>query len=211
MPLYSVETYSAAWFTHRLGIATASKFGDIIAKRKKGDGELKARADYRKQLVIERLTGRPLEHFVTPAMATGMEREPFAVEAYEVHTGTLAARTGFYRHDELEAGGTPDRLLGDDGVLEIKCPTLSTHHGYLLDNELFGMEYAAQVQGYLWLTGKAWADLVSYSPEYPRELALVILRIERSEVAIAGIQLEVAMFMEEVRRDEAALRAVKSA
>lgn len=194
---------SPEWLAHRCGIATASGFDDILATIK--SGEAAARRNYRARLVVERLTGKSVETFQTAAMRQGTEREPAARSAYEFRSGEWVKEVGFCRHDELEAGASPDGLVGDDGGLEIKCPELATHLAYLrLDG--IPSEYVAQVQGCMWITGRAWWDFASYSPDFPERLQLVVRRVPRDELYIAGLALAVELFMGEVREEESALR-----
>ncbi len=203
MKLIACEQGSPEWHAARCGIATASRFSDILATIK--SGEAAARRNYRARLVVERLTGKSVESFQTTAMRQGTEREPAARSAYEAQTGAWVSEVGFCRHDTMEAGASPDGLIGDDGGLEIKCPELATHLGYL---RMAGMppEYVAQVQGNLWITGRDWWDFVSYSPDFPEGLQLCIRRVFRDEAYIKGLELAVGLFMAEVREEESALR-----
>lgn len=203
MKVITCEQGSPEWLAARCGIATASGFSDILATIK--SGEAAARRNYRARLVVERLTGKPVEYFQTAAMRQGTEREPAARSAYEAQTGAWVNEVGFCRHDVMEAGASPDGMIGDDGGLEIKCPELATHLAYL---RMAGMppEYVAQVQGNLWITGRAWWDFASYSPDFPEGLQLSVRRVFRDDAYIKGLELAVGLFMAEVREEEAALR-----
>lgn len=203
MRVFEFQQGTPEWAECRRGIATASGFADILATIK--SGEAAARRNYRARLVVERLTGKTLSAFQTPAMRQGTEREPDARSAYEVRTGRWVKEVGFCRHDTLEAGASPDGMIEEDGGVEFKCPELATHLAYL---RLDGMpaEYVAQVQGCLWITGRAWWDFASYSPDFPERLQLVVRRVQRDEKYIAGLALAVEVFMGEVREEESALR-----
>ena len=191
------------WFAARCGIATASGFSDILATIK--SGEAAARRNYRARLVVERLTGKTVETFKTAAMRQGTEREPAARATYEAQTGAWVNEVGFCRHDDLEAGASPDGLIGEDGGLEIKCPELATHLGYLRMDGI-PSEYVAQVQGCLWITGRDWWDFASYSPDFPERLQLVVRRVHRDEQYIGRLAVAVEAFMAEVHEEEDALR-----
>lgn len=210
MKVFDCEQRSPEWFAARAGIATASCFASILATIK--NGEAAERRNYRARLVVERLTGRCVESFSTPAMKQGTEREPLARDAYMVRTGNLVSEIGFIRHDEIECGGSPDGLVDDDGLLEIKAPELATHLEYLrLPAGACPSRYAAQVQGQLWLAERAYCDFVSYNPDFPEHLQLVVRRVPRDEKAIASIKFAVGLFMEEVRAEESEIRSLPEA
>lgn len=196
---------SPEWFAARAGIATASCFSNILAKIK--SGEAADRRNYRARLVVERLTGKVIDGYQSAAMRQGTEREPIARAAYEARTRRFVETVGFIRHDEIECGGSPDGLIDDDGLLEIKCPELATHLAYLrLKAE--PPEYTAQIQGNLWLSGRAWADFVSFNPDFPAHLQLIVRRVPRDDFYIKQLELMVRLFMDEVRAEEAEVRAL---
>lgn len=183
------------WFADRAGRATASRFADVMARIK--TGESAARRNYRTDLVVERLTGKPLESFTTAAMRQGTEREPDARMAYMIRTGNVVEQVGLCLHDRLECGSSPDGLIELDGGLEIKCPERSAHLVYIqAPNE--PPEYRWQIQGAMWITERAWWDFVSYNPDFPERLQLIIRRVKRDDKAIAELSAEVQKFMDEV-------------
>ena len=194
-----MEQRSEAWFAARLGKATASNFTDVLAKLKNG-GEAAGRRNYRARLVVERLTGKPLESFSNAAMQQGVEREPLARLAYEAEAGNVVEEVGFITHPTLEAGASPDGLIGTNGLLEIKCPQLATHLDYLrLDAE--PPQYTAQIQGQIWICGREWCDFVSFNPDFPEHLQLIVRRIHRDDAFIAKLAAEVAQFLDEVQTE----------
>jgi hypothetical protein len=195
MKIIQCDQGDPVWFSSRCGVASASRFGAIMATIK--SGEAAERRNYRTDLVVERLTGRPLEGFTTPAMRQGIEREPFARMAYESRTGELVEQVGFCRHEEIDAGASPDGLIGDDGGLEIKCPERSAHLRYLQQG-MEPPEYTWQIQGGLWITERAWWDFVSYNPDFPEHLQLIVRRIKRNEEAIKKLAVAVSAFLAEV-------------
>ncbi len=194
-----MEQRSEAWFAARLGKATASNFADVLAKLKNG-GEAAGRRNYRARLVVERLTGKPLESFSNAAMQQGVEREPLARLAYEAETGNVVEEVGFIQHPTLQAGASPDGLINAVGALEIKCPTLATHLDYL-KLEAEPPEYTAQIQGQLWICERDWCDFVSFNPDFPDHLQLIVRRIKRDESYIAKLKSEIEHFLDEVEAE----------
>jgi hypothetical protein len=209
MKVFNCEQGSDEWLACRSGIATASRFGDILAKIK--TGEAASRRNYRAKLVVERLTGKVVDSgFQSAAMRQGIEREPIASAVYEMRVGTFVDLVGFCRHDTLECGASPDRFVGRDGMVEIKCPELATHLEYLrLTAE--PSDYTPQIQGQLWVTDRTWCDFVSFNPDFPEHLQLVVRRVFRDEKYIADLALAVELFMSEVREEEAAIRKLPAA
>jgi hypothetical protein len=156
------------------------------------------------------LTGCTIDGFQTAPMRQGIEREPSARDAHMARTGAWVKQVGFIRHDNIECGASPDGLIDDDGALEIKCPELATHLAYLrLKAE--PPEYTAQIQGVMWIAERAWCDFVSFNPDFPPHLQLIVRRVQRDEKYIAALALAVELFMSEVREEEAAVRALPAA
>jgi hypothetical protein len=170
-------------------------------------GEAAGRRNYRARLVVERLTGRPVTTFQSAAMRQGTEREPDARMAYMVRTGAVVEEVGLCMHDTLEAGMSPDGLIGTKGGLEIKCPELANHLEYLkLKAE--PPEYTWQIQGGLWISERDWWDFASFNPEFPEHLQLVVRRVYRDDKRIKELAAEVERFMDEVRAEEAEIRSM---
>lgn len=187
---------SPEWLAARAGHCTASRFKDVLAKIK--TGESASRRNYRIQLVTERLTGRPCDSYTNAAMEWGTATEPFARAAYEGARSLMVDEAGFLAHPSvLWVGGSPDGLIGKDGGCEIKCPHQSTVHVETLEGGM-PTEHRAQVQGILWVTGRAWWDFISFDPRMPEHLQLYIERIERDEAYIATLAAEVERFLGEV-------------
>jgi hypothetical protein len=205
MQLIECAQGTPEWLAARCGVASASRFAAVMAKVK--TGEAADRRNYRTDLVVERLTGRPLESFTTAAMKQGTEREPFARMAYEARTGLIVQEVGFCRHDEMAAGASPDGLIGDDGGLEIKCPERSAHLHYL-QQDAEPPEYTWQIQGGMWITGRAYWDFASYNPDFPEHLQLIVRRIQRNDEQIKQLGEEVAKFLREVEEEAARIRAL---
>jgi YqaJ-like recombinase protein len=182
------------WFADRCGFATASRFKDVLAKIK--TGEAAGRRNYRAQLVCERLTGKPAESYSNAAMEWGIQTEPLARMAYEAFTGFLVVEVGFVKHGSLLAGASPDGEIDTDGLFECKCPNTATHIETLLN----GMppEHLPQIQGQLWITGRKWADFVSFDPRLPEKLQMHVERIQRDDIYIKRLETQVTDFLKEV-------------
>ena len=183
------------WKQLRLGKATASRIKDIIAKTQKGYST--SRDKYMTQLLLERLTGTVAESYSDAAMAHGVEQEPFARAAYEAAKGVMVDQVAFVNHPTIEmAGASPDGLVNDDGLVELKCPMSHTH----LESLLGGLDdqYKVQVQWQMACTGAKWTDLCSFDPRFPAELQLVIKRFERDDAYIATLEKEVIKFLAEL-------------
>lgn len=166
------------WLALRAGKFTASRFSDLLAFAKKDGKPLKARTDYIGEVVAELLTGLPREQARARPLDWGHDVEAAARAAYEAETGLLVETTGFAVHAALPfVGCSPDFLVGDDGMGQIKCPYSPVNHVETLRN---GMpeEHVAQVQGELWVTGRAWSDFVSYDPRMPAHRRLYVQRID---------------------------------
>jgi hypothetical protein len=187
------------WLAARAGRATGSRARDILAKIK--SGEAASRKNYRTQLVIERLTGRPAESgFISKEMQWGTEQEPFARMAYESETGRLVSEMGFIYLPDAMTGCSVDGLVEDDGktgVWEAKCPSSATHIEYLTSGRL-PPEYKPQIMHNMLVTGADFADFVSYDPRMPEKLQLFIVRWERNEDEIKEYEAELNAFLKEV-------------
>lgn len=189
---------SPEWYEARLGKATASRFADILAKTRTGEGA--GRKNYRAELVIERLTGLPTDTYTNGYMQWGTDYEDMAVLEYELSTGNNTDECGFIDHANLKAGASPDRLVGSDGLLEAKAPNSATH----IETLKFGVvpgKYIPQIQGQLWITGRKWCDFVSYDPRMPSGLRLFIKRVERDDEYVALLETEVTKFLDEVKEE----------
>lgn len=196
---------SFEWHQARLGCVTASRVADVVSRMRSGYGA--ARHAYMRQLVAERLTGVPTPIAPTPAMSWGLEMEDYAVEAYEDATGLVTQAVGFLRHSSLAySGASPDRLVGNDGLWEVKCPTTVTHIDTLLSSQLTS-RHVLQMQWQLACSGREWCDFVSYDPCMPDAHACFIKRIARDEEMIAQLEAEVGIFLGEVEHKLSALES----
>jgi len=191
-----IEQRSDAWFEARIGKVTASRVADVIAKTKTGYSA--TRDNYMAQLVCERLTGEKGDSFTNAAMQHGTETEPLARISYEVAQNVLVDEVGFVPHPTIEmAGASPDGLVGDDGLLEIKCPNTATHIETLLSQTVPG-KYNTQMQFQMACTGRQWCDFVSFDNRLPTELQLFVKRVPRDNVFIRLIEGEIVQFLAEL-------------
>jgi putative phage-type endonuclease len=191
-----IEQGTDAWLRQRLGRVTASCVADVMAKTKTGWAA--TRLAYRSRLVIERLTGEPLDTYLNDDMRRGIEMEPEARGAYEFYQGCTVQQVGFVPHPTIPmAGCSPDGLVGEDGLVEFKCPRSNTHLETLLGREIPG-KYQLQMMFQMACTGRRWADFVSYDPRFPEEMRLFVKRIERDDARIKDICDHVECFLQEI-------------
>lgn len=195
----SVEVFDFAqgsdeWVAARIGLPTASRFSEILAK-----GEGKTRAKYLRELAAEKARGwgEP-DTFTTVHMERGKEMEG---EARALYAFTYAAPTlvGFIRNGQK--GCSPDSLVGDAGGLEIKT-ALGHIQVERMQRNAIPSEHVAQVQGNLWVAEREWWDFMSYSPG----LRPVVIRVYRDEAYIAQLAKAVDAFNEELEALVAAVR-----
>jgi len=195
---------SAEWKALRAGKVTASRIADMMAKTKTGWGA--SRANYAAQLVAERLTGEVADTYTNAAMQWGTDNEADARVAYEFRTDAPVTEVGFVDHPTIpNSGASPDGLVGDDGLVEIKCPNTATHIDTLLNPAPDG-KYVLQMQWQMACTGRQWCDFVSFDPRLPEAMRLVVTRINRSPEAIADLEKNVRDFLAEIDATVAALR-----
>ena len=195
-----------AWLQARLGKVTASRVADVIAKTKTGPSA--SRTNYLAELVAERLTGECAERFTNAAMAWGTEKEPEARALYGLLHDVDVAEVGFVAHPTIEmTGASPDGLVGDLGMVEIKAPQTATHIETLLGQSVPG-KYVTQMQWQMACAGRAWCDFASFDPRLPPEMRLFVKRVHRDDALIADLEAEVRAFLAELDAKVAALRGI---
>jgi putative phage-type endonuclease len=191
-----IEQGSPEWFQIRLGKATGSRIADIVAKTKTGYST--SRDNYLAQLVCERLTGNVAESYTNSAIEWGKQNEDLARAAYEVKTDLMVDQIGFVDHPTIaNSGASPDGLVGDAGLIEIKCPNTATHIETLLSGKV-PSKYLTQMTWQMCCTGRHWTDFVSYDPRMPENLQLFIKRVEYDPKYAAELEREVTQFLDEV-------------
>ena len=202
-----MEQRTEEWYASRLGKVTASRVADVIAKTRTGYSA--SRQNYLTDIVIERLTGKPTESFTNDAMLWGIETEPFARMAYEVETGNFVTEVGLIDHYSIaNFGASPDGLIGDLGLLEIKCPNSKTHLETIMSNTA-PTKYIPQMMAQMACTNRAWVDFVSFDPRMPEDLQLFIKRVPRDDSYIASLEQEVSLFLNEVENTLIELKGFK--
>jgi hypothetical protein len=201
--IYRCAQGSPEWHALHVGIPTSSSFDKIIQPKK-----LKPSASqdkYLDALIGEWLLGRRIETQESDWMQRGKELEPEAVAWYEMDRGVDAELVGFITRDDGMVGSSPDRLIGTDGLLEVKNPMIETHLGYMRDPGLLRDEYVCQVQGQLLVSERAWCDLLSFSPR--PDVPPVVLRVERDEKFLDALSKAVDAFVVRLLEARASLLA----
>lgn len=196
---YDVIQGSKQWLRLRAGIPTASGFDNIITPTGKKSGSAEK---YMHHLLAERILGRPEVEYVSTWMDRGSATEAEAIAYYELERDLDTVKVGFVTNDDKTIGASPDRFVGDEGLLEVKVPKPATHVAYLLKKPV-DAAYFPQVQGQLWVTGRKWLDILSFHPEMPNE----IVRVERDEEYIAKLEALVTSFSEELEAKSRELAA----
>jgi putative phage-type endonuclease len=192
-----VLQHSAEWLTLRRASVTASRVYDVVHKLKNGKYS-KERQNYLYEKLTEVLTGRAAEHYVSPAMDFGSEHEGMAREVYQMETGLEVEKVGYFKHPVIpRSGASPDAVVGDDGLVELKVPNTETHFEYLFGKEV-PEQYVAQMMWQMACTGRAWCDFCSFDPRLPSDCWLFIKRIPRDEARIAEMEAEVIKFIAEL-------------
>lgn len=195
---------SPEWHAERLGKVTASRMADVCARTKSGWGA--SRKNYMAELVAERLTGTRADGFTNAAMQWGTDQEPEARIAYEFYRDAAVAEVGFVPHPSIaDTGASPDGLVGDDGLVEFKCPNTATHIETLLGGTV-PEKYVLQMHWQMACTGRQWCDFASYDPRLPESMRLFVQRVPRDEATIATLEKDVVEFLTELRETVAKLR-----
>lgn len=203
-------TANPEWLSARAGCFTASRASDLMARTKSGPAA--SRDNLIAQLVVERLTGKPAESgFQTDAMRRGIELEPRARVKYEARVKCLVEETGFLLHPTVDrVGCSPDGLVNDDGLLEIKCLNAARHIAALEVGQ-HAKDYRWQLQHQMWVTQRAWVDCVAFHPDFPDNLQLAVVRVERDKNLIAELFEAVAIADREINERVERLMSLRAA
>lgn len=207
----SEEQGTEGWFADRLGKVTASRLADVLAKTKTGYSA--SRNSYMTQLVLETITQSRAESYTNFSMAWGTEQEPFARAAYEAKTGQMVEEVGFLPHPTIAlAGASPDGLVGNDGMVEIKCPSTSTALECWLTQSQGGnavdARYYAQMQWQMRCADRSWCDYVVFDPRMPAKAQLLVTRVERDDAWLANAEEEVVKFLAEMQDKVKTLKSI---
>lgn len=187
MIIHDIEQNSPEWYEVRRGKFTCSTLSDLFMDKKtKGYNEAI------NKVVFERLTGEIPEGYINDYMRRGSELEPFARQRYELETFNYVQQVGFIEYSEW-FGYSPDGLIGDDGLIEIKCPKFSTLIDFALTKKI-PREYMYQMQGGLFASEREWCDFVMFHPR----MDLQVVRVARNENLIKEIQKVLIESTEEV-------------
>lgn len=188
-----MEQGTSEWFAARLGRVTASRIADVMMKPTTAGYQ-----NYRSQLVCERLTGQPTETFTSEAMQHGTDTEPQARAVYTMTTGNSVDEVGFIPHPTIQmAGASPDGVVLDIGLVEIKCPQPTEHIRMLTGGDI-KRQYLLQMQWQMACMEVGWCDFVSFSPALPDEMQMHITRVDADPKQIAEITEAVTGFLAEV-------------
>ena len=164
------------------GFFTPSRFKDAMTNGRGKDTPGQTAIDYAWEVAMERL-GVVAPDFTAPALQWGNDHEHLAIEhyAWQTFNEVEAVLQPFVHPDYSFVAGTPDGLIGTEGLIEVKCPYNPKNH---LQNYLNGAQvgqYTPQMQGYMWITGAQWCDFVSFDPRYPEVMKIKIIRVERDQ------------------------------
>ena len=199
-----IEQGSEDWFAARLGKVTASRVSDVMAKTRSGPAA--SRKNYMMELLCQRLTGQREEGFTSAAMQRGIDLEPLARAAYEVSTGQIVQEASFvtWEHND-DIGASPDGFVGDQGLIEIKCPNTAQHVACIQSGEP-DKKYWWQMQMQMACTGRDWCDFVSFDDRMPESLQLFVARVRRDDQAISEMLDECLEFLGELDALESDMR-----
>ena len=191
-----MEQGTAEWFQARLGKVTASKVFEIMSKTKTGYGA--GRKNYMAELLCQRMTGNREESYINAAMQRGTDLEPVARFAYELKTSYQVSEIGLIDHPTISGfAASPDGLVNEDGMLEIKCPNTATHIDFLQSGKPDG-KYQWQMLAQMSCAGRQWCDFVSYDDRMPEGLDMKIVRFERDDAKIFEMETEIKLFLKEL-------------
>lgn len=189
-----MEQGSPEWLALRVGKITGSRFKAVMDLNKRNGQPNAARRHLVEVLRAELATGEPERIEQNEYMAHGSAMEPFARKAYEFARDCACVVPAFIAHPTLPyIGYSPDGLVDDDGLVEIKSPALEPRHMRTVESQAVPDDYVPQVQGGLWVTGRQWADFVSYFPE----ISVEIVRVYRDEEYINRLAAECAVVWSE--------------
>ena len=187
MKIIECDQGSEQWFKARCGIPTASNFDKIVDT--KGNVS-KQRDRYLYQLAGERITKRTEDEYQNEAMKRGKLMEEEARKFYELKEHKNVRQVGLcLTEGKFIWGASPDGIIGKEGLLEIKCPLLSTHVSYLLKDKL-PLDYWQQTQGQLLVTGYKYVDFISYYPG----MRPLIIKVKRDPGFLRSLDRELVIF-----------------
>lgn len=188
-----IEQGTPEWHQQRLGKVTASQISNVMMAKTTAGYQ-----NYRAQLICERLTGNPTESFKSAAMEHGNETEPQARAVYTMTTGNNVEQVSFVDHPTIVgSGASPDGLVGELALVEIKCPQPAKHIKNLTGAKI-DRAYLLQMQWQMECTGRKWCDFVSFCPMLPGEMQLHIARVKFDLEMAKEIRESVSAFLIDV-------------
>jgi exodeoxyribonuclease (lambda-induced) len=208
MRIIKCQQRSTAWFQAHCGNVSASGMEAVLDFTQKGAAGAK-RKTYFRQKFAELCTGIAIQdNYVSREMLIGIEREPLGIAAYESEEGLMVDTIGFALHDSIPRFGcSPDGLVGDEGLIELKCPLAGTHLQYILDGVIPDL-YLSQIRAQLCVTGRAWCDFVSFCPEVPKPARLMVIRFPKIDADMELVAEAVQKFNGEVDAAVEKLRSI---
>ena len=189
----NIKQGSAEWLAARIGKVTASRMSAVLSKGR-GDAPSKTAETYMMELIVEKLTGEPTPFFETADMKWGTETEEDARLMYQIRNN-VAIREVAYISEGENLLVSPDGLVGDNGLIEIKCPKSATQlKRALTDN--YSKDYTAQIQMQLWISKREWCDFLSYDPRLPKKTGYLEQRVQRDEKYIKNMSEKTNEFID---------------
>lgn len=201
-----IEHGTPEWEAARLGKLTASRCHDALATLKSGNWAA-TRRKYMIELVSERLTGMRADPYLSGPMLWGVETEPAAIAAYAKGRGVEVTKSGFIQHPIFSmTGASPDGFVGDDGMLEVKCPETATHVATLIEQEI-PEKYLMQMHWQMaCCPTRQWVDYMSYDPRMPSKFRAAIIRVPRDQKKITSLTIMAEDFLCEIEEIVTALQ-----
>ena len=189
----NIDQGSEQWHLDRLGKVTGSMVSNVLSKGR-GSAPSKMAETYMFELIAATLTGEPKPFFENDAMRWGTETEPQARAMYELNNDVEVREIAYFKEGE-HLLGSPDGLVGEEGLLEIKCPNTTTQLKRAINDD-YSKDYNAQIQFLLWISGRQWCDFVSFDPRLDCNAGYLQQRVERDEEFIKDMQTKVYAFIE---------------
>ena len=187
-----IEQGSPEWDILRLFKVTGTGMSSVLSKGR-GSSPSKMSETYMMELLAEKLTGQSKPFFENDSMRWGTETEPQAGFMYELKTGNTIRHVAFIERNDF-VGVSPDGLVGDDGMIEIKCPNTTTQIKRALSDD-YSKDYKTQIQMQLWVAERQWCDFVSFDPRLDCEAGYLQQRVERDEEFIKDMEEKTELFI----------------
>jgi hypothetical protein len=199
---------SPEWLQARIGSVGSSEMPDVMRKLLKDGSRPAAYVNLMTRKAVERLTGKTINPYVTRAMMEGTVKEPEGRATYSFECDAPVQRMGLVRHPRIAGGhASPDGLVGDHGLVEIKCPEHTAHAATWITN-VIDRDYLLQMQWQMACTERLWCDYVSYHPDFPAHRQLYVKRVEADKAMQAEMERELGLFIQGVNEMVAKLNGL---